>query len=117
MLIKVREITGAYAISADNGQQLYDQIHGALLETRSVELDFSGVSVFTSAFFNFAIGQLLKDISAEDLNRCLIITALDQNGEPILRHTITNAKRYYSDLQYQEAINTVLEEYATNFEV
>ncbi|MBD2542537.1 STAS-like domain-containing protein [Planktothricoides sp. FACHB-1370] len=32
---------------------------------RPVELDFAGVEIFASPFFNFAIGQLLRDISPD----------------------------------------------------
>lgn len=68
MIVNVFEVIGEYAIAADSGQKLYDQIHPELLDGKSVELDFSGVEIFTSAFFNFAIGQLLRDISTDDLN-------------------------------------------------
>lgn len=116
MIVKIHDITGNYAISADHGQQVYDQIHNELLDGRTVELDFSGVNIFASAFFNFAIGQLLKDISTDDLNRLLQINSLNQNGETILRQIIDNAKKYYADPKYQEAVDTVMEEYATSFE-
>ncbi|MDF5723445.1 MAG: STAS-like domain-containing protein [Rhizonema sp. PD37] len=36
-----------------------------------VELDFGEVDIFASPFFNFAIGQLLRDIKSKDLNRLL----------------------------------------------
>jgi hypothetical protein len=71
MNYQVFDITGECAIAADSGQKLYDQIHAELLAGNSVELDFTRVKVFASAFFNFAIGQLLKDISPDDLNRLL----------------------------------------------
>lgn len=116
MNLKIRDITGNYAISADHGQQVYDQIHSQLLDGHAVELDFSEVNVFASAFFNFAIGQLLKDISPDDLNRLLQINNLNQNGKTILRQIIENAKRYYDDPDYQEAADAVMEEYAASFE-
>lgn len=81
----------------------------------AVELDFAGVSVFASAFFNFAIGQLLKDLSPNQLNERLKITNLSPNGYSILKRAIDNAKHYYSDVQYQEAVDAVLEEYAASF--
>ncbi|NET30433.1 MAG: STAS-like domain-containing protein [Cyanothece sp. SIO1E1] len=115
MAYKVYELTGEYAMSSESGQKLYDLIHPELLADNSVELDFSGVNVFASAFFNFAIGQLLKDISSDDLNRQLSFTALNTNGHSVLRRVIENAKRYYSDQQYREAVDVVLEEYASSF--
>ena len=84
----VNEITGAFAIAPDNGQELYDQIHPLLLAGQTVELDFDGVRVFASAFFNFAVGQLLKDLSPDSLNQQLQITGLNDNGQAILRRVI-----------------------------
>lgn len=115
MSYRIYEITGEYATDADSGQQVYDLIHPELLTGNSVELDFSGVSVFASAFFNFAIGQLLKDLSPDRLNELLKVTNLSPNGHSILKRVIENAKHYYSDAQYQNAVDTVLEEYAASF--
>lgn len=115
MAYKIYETTGEYATDADSGQYFYDLIHPQLLDGQPVELDFSGVSVFASAFFNFAIGQLLQDLSSERLNECLKVTNLSPNGYSILNRVIDNAKHYYSDPQYQQAVDTVLEEYAASF--
>ena len=114
MIVKVHDITGQYAIAADSGQKVYDLIHSKLLAGHQVELDFSEVNVFASAFFNFAIGQLLKDLPADDLNQLLQITALNANGQQVLKRVIDNAKQYYSDQQYREAVDSVIEEYAAS---
>jgi STAS-like domain of unknown function (DUF4325) len=110
----VNEITGPYAIAPDNGQKLYDQIHPVLLSGQNVELDLDGTKVFASAFFNFAVGQLLKDLSPDALNQQLHITGLNDNGQNILRRVIDNAKRYYDDPRYQQAVDSVMEEYAAS---
>lgn len=115
MTYKIYDIVGEYAISADGGQKIYNQINPKLLAGDSVELDFTGVKVFASPFFNFAIGQLLKDIAADDLNRLLSFTCLNDNGQKVLERVIANAKRYYCDPQYRKAVDTVLEEYAASF--
>ncbi|MEC4814839.1 MAG: STAS-like domain-containing protein [Scytonema sp. PMC 1069.18] len=115
MTIKIYDLVGQYAITADGGQKVYDQIHPKLLAGYQVELDFTGVKVFASPFFNFAIGQLLKDIAADDLNRLLKFTALNDNGQNVLERVIANSKEYYSNPQYREAVDKVLEEYVANF--
>ena len=96
-------------------RQVYDLLHPELVAGHSVELDFSGINVFASAFFNFAIGQLLQDLSPDSLNQLLKITALPPNGYSILKRVIDNAKHYYADTQYQQAVDTALEEYAASF--
>lgn len=114
MTYQIYEITGEYATDANTGQQVYDLIHPKLADNQPVKLDFAGVQVFASAFFNFAIGQLLKDLSPEILNDLLDIEELSLNGRSVLQRVIDNAKRYYSDTPYQEAVDTVMEEYASN---
>lgn len=114
MSYRIYEMTGEYATDAESGQQIYDLIHTPLQANQPVELDFSGVNVFASAFFNFAIGQLLNDVPADRLNQRLQVTNLSHSGSSILNRVLENAKRYYSDTQYQEAVDSVLEEYAAS---
>jgi hypothetical protein len=106
----VHEITGQYAISFDDGQQLFDLIHPQLLVGQTVELDFEGVTSVSTAFFNVAIGQLLQDISSETLNEKLVIENLSPHGETVLSQVIEYAKPYYSDPAYRQAVDTVMAE-------
>ncbi|MEH2398292.1 MAG: STAS-like domain-containing protein [Nostoc sp.] len=108
MVYKIYDIVGEYAITADGGQKLYDQIHPLLLAGEPVELDFTGVKVFASPFVNFAFGQLLKDIPAEKLNQLVEFTSLNADGYDVLEHVMANAKRYYSDEKYRTAVDTVI---------
>ncbi|MEL6492745.1 MAG: STAS-like domain-containing protein [Cyanobacteria bacterium J06621_3] len=116
MNIKIYEITGKYAISADMGQLIYDQIHTELLNGHSVTLDFADVDVFVSAFFNLAIGQLLKDIAPNTLNQLLKIEHLTSTGQGLLKTIIDNAKQYYSDPEHQQAVDGAIETYALSLE-
>ena len=115
MSVQVHTITGEYATDSESGQQLYESIYPELLAGESVELDFAGVNVFASAFFNFAIGQLLKDLSPDTLNTQLKIEGLSAHGYSVLKRVIENAKHYYSDDKYKEVVDTVMEEYAASF--
>ncbi|MEH2179102.1 STAS-like domain-containing protein [Nostoc sp.] len=108
MVYKIYDIVGEYAITADGGQKLYDQIHPLLLAGEPVELDFTGVKVFTSPFVNFGFGQLLKDISAEKLNQLVEFTSLNADGYDVLEHVMANAKRYYSDEKYRTAVDIAI---------
>ena len=115
MLFRIQEIIGKYAISSSSGQKVFELIRPALLAGTQVELDFCDVKVFASPFFNFAIRQLLRDLSIDDFNRLLSFTALNDNGQLVLKQVIANAKRYYSNPQYRGAVDIVLEEYAASF--
>jgi STAS-like domain of unknown function (DUF4325) len=114
MLYNVYEITGQYAIAPSKGQKIYDQISPILQTGQEIELDFEKVEVSATAFFNVAVGRLLKDISIENLQRQLKITNLNNDGRKILERVIENSNRYYTEPSYRNAVDTVMQEYVAN---
>jgi hypothetical protein len=97
------DVVGDNCITVEDGEKLHKMILPALKSGDIVELDFSGVSVFASPFFNASIGALLKDISANDLNAQLKFNQLSPTGRAILRRVIENAKDYYSKKEVRDA--------------
>ena len=112
MKIYVENEIGSRCIVKDDGQKIYDAIHHTLLNKESVTLDFEGVNQFASPFFNFAIGQLLKDITKEDLRELLQIEHLNESGKQVVKRVIKNAAEYHSDKDYQKIVNDILERQA-----
>lgn len=96
MKINVVEISGRNAVSSSDGQELYSQII-AKIDDEPVELDFAGVEVFSTPFFNLGIGRLLEKMSPELLNTRLKVVNLSHLGMRTLRRVIENAKRHYLD--------------------
>lgn len=114
MKLNIYELIGENCITLEDGQKIYDRIHPELLAGHPVEIDFAKVGVYASPFFNAAIGQLLKDIKAEDLNRLLKINNLVPAGRAVLKHVIENSKQYYSDENFRKAQDEVLLEQVEN---
>ena len=114
MKIDVHTLIGDDCITLDDGQKVHDQILPELKEGHPVELDFEGVGVFASPFFNAAFGQLLKDLPGDDLNRLITIDNLNPVGMSVLKRVIENSKKYYSDPKYRRIVNKVLDEQAAN---
>ena len=110
MKLSVHEITGDNAMTREAGETLYNQIHPLLLEEQSVELDFAGVRRYLTVFFNFAIGQLYRDISADKLDELLQISGLNSVGENVLSRVQDNAERYYTDPTYRQAVDNLNKE-------
>jgi len=108
MWISVKEKVGQRCIVGEDGQKIYDLICDPLKDGESVTLDFRGVSQFASPFFNYAIGQLLKDIRVEDFRRLLLIEYLNETGTLVLERVIENASIYHSDKDYSIAIDDIL---------
>lgn len=114
MKLDIYDLIGENCITLEDGQKIYDLIHPELLAGHPVEIDFAKVGVYASPFFNAAIGQLLKDIKAEDLNRLLKICNLVPAGLAVLKRVIENSKQYYSDENFRKAQDEVLLEQAEN---
>ena len=96
MKIHVRDLVGANAITMEDGDAVYSRIHGPLSRGDSVCLDFTGVEVFASPFFNAGIGRLLADIPSDVLNDHLAFDHMSAFGGQVMRSVIDNAKGYYS---------------------
>jgi hypothetical protein len=105
--IDVVTLIGLNAISLQNGTKLYQKIFPILSKGESVELNFNGVQIFASPFFNSSIGLMLKDISIEEMKRTLKIVGMDENGISLLNHVISNAISFYGN---KDNVKGVLDE-------
>ncbi len=93
--IIIKDKIGRRCLIKEDGQKIYEMIHAPLKEGTTVILDFDGVAQFAASFFNFAIGQLLKDIAENDLYRLLQIENLNETGKLIVKRVIENSINYY----------------------
>lgn len=116
MRVTIKDMIGPRCIVKEDGQRVYDSIHDTLKKGEPVTLDFSGITQFASPFFNFAIGQLLKDISVEDLRRLLQIENLEPTGKLVVERVIENASRYHTDVDYRKIVDSILEQQAKEAE-
>jgi STAS-like domain of unknown function (DUF4325) len=110
MKYNIYNLIGAYCVTPLSGQKIYEIIHPVLIDGTAVELNFFGVKAYAAPFFNYAIGQLLKDISNEDVNRLVIFSNLSSTGDNVLQMVMSSAKRYYTDESYRRAVHEIREE-------
>ena len=109
MNLAIKDLIGTRCIIKEDGQKVYDIIHKPLRHGDTITLDFAGVTQFASPFFNFAVGQLLKDVKQEELRRLLKIVNLESIGLHVVRRVIENASQYQTDVNYQKVIDDILE--------
>lgn len=105
MNYSIKENVGANGITLQDGQKVYDAVYPELKEKREVTLDFAEVRIVASPFLNAAIGQLLRDLSPDDLNRYLKFANLPPVTRPILKRVIDNAKDYYTNAMVRQAVD------------
>ncbi|MBL1265869.1 STAS-like domain-containing protein [Methylomicrobium sp. RS1] len=115
MYIKVKDLVGENAMTLDDGAAIYNQIHDPLVQGQVVQLDFEGVEVFASPFFNAGVGHLLADLQPDALNNHLKFEHLSDFGIRVLRRVIDNAKEYYAANQsHRNAIDRIVQDNAAN---
>lgn len=112
MKLSIKDKIGPRCIIKEDGQKIYDAIYESLKQGETVTLDFGGVTQFASPFFNFAIGQLLKDIKEDDLRRLLHIERLNETGRLVVERVIENAAKYHGDKDYRRIVDDILEQQA-----
>lgn len=111
--IAVKELVGENAMTLDDGEAIFNQIHDPLARGETVELDFDGVEIFASPFFNAGIGRLLADFQPDILNSHLIFQHMSALGDGVLRRVIANAKEYYAaSPEHRQAIDRIVHETA-----
>ena len=112
MKLFIKEIIGKRCIIKEDGQKIFDAIHEPLKNGETVTLDFDGVNQFASPFFNFAIGQLLKDVPEADLRSMLQIDHLNETGKLVVERVIENAAKYHGSKDYKKIVDDILEQQA-----
>lgn len=112
---EIFDLVGEDCLTIEDGEKVYNLIHPELLSGRPVALDFAGVGVFASPFFNAAFGRLLKDFTSDDLDRLLVISNLNSVGQDTLKLVIKNSDQYYRDPAYRKALDEILTEQSEGF--
>ncbi|MDA8240589.1 MAG: STAS-like domain-containing protein [Nitrospiraceae bacterium] len=112
MKISIKDKIGPRCIIKEDGQKVYDAIFEPLSRGENITLDFAGVTQFASPFFNFAVGQLLKDVRENDLRRLLHIDNLNETGKLVVERVIENAAKYHGDKDYRKIVDDILEQQA-----
>ncbi|MDP2227245.1 MAG: STAS-like domain-containing protein [Moraxellaceae bacterium] len=93
--INVLQVVGKNAVSMQSGSILHESIVSALKEGGSVELDFNGIEIFASPFFNASIGLLLKDIDIDQLQEKIKLVNISDLGKGLLNQVVDNALVFY----------------------
>ena len=108
MNLEIMTFIGERCVTSGDGQRVYDTIYPKLVAGEKVCLDFEGVTVFASPFFNFAVGQLLKDLKPNELNQLLTVEHLAPDGMLVWHRVVKNAKEYYTNLNTKKAVDETM---------
>lgn len=95
-------ITLHQGVTPDEGKPINEEIRKYIELNESVEIDFSGVELMTTAFLNIVIGDLYKDYSSETLRSMLKITNVEDGDARRIKKVTDTAKLFYHN---EEAFN------------
>ncbi len=109
--IKIKDITNSHrAISAVDGDLVFNQVVASFENKEPVTLDFEGIDLTITAFLNSSIGKLYSKFSTETIRELLDIKNLSQDELPLLKLVIERAKErfgknYPTDLDRIDVVN------------
>lgn len=83
------------AFSANDAEKIYTAIILSLSDNNTVEVDFEGVSIFTTLFFNNAFAKFIIEMGPEKYDKTIKLTKLSELGESTYKHSYDNAINYY----------------------
>ncbi len=115
MTINIQNIIGENCITLEDGEKVYKMILPVLDKDQDVELDFTGVRIYASPFFNGAVGKLLGKFTPEELNMRVKFEGLSDHGKQILRRVTQNARKYYSNDKFRNAVDKIAAEHSEGF--
>lgn len=90
-------INGEKAVSSDDGDILFTKLEQFIRTQTIVELDFSGITIMTTAFLNSAIGQLYSIFSSEELNKYLKLVNVQEEDVILFKKVISRAKEFFAN--------------------
>ena len=96
-------------VTPEEGTPVYESIIQAFREGHNVVLDFSEVTMLTTAFLNVVIGDLYKDYTSEDLKNRLVLVNYSDSTAARIKKVTDNAKLFYKDKEsYSKDVEDVL---------
>ena len=108
-LIIKETINRETAVSSDDGEVVYNYIIDYFKRGLIVELDFSDISLMTTAFLNSAIGTLYKIYTSEQLNSILKLQNVAEEDRILFKKVIERAKEYFTNRKgFEDSANSAI---------
>ncbi|MDY3443452.1 STAS-like domain-containing protein [Riemerella anatipestifer] len=88
-----------FAVSTEDGNTIFELLKENFLQDKMVSLDFSGITLMTTAFLNSAIGQLYSTdrFSSSFLKENLKLENVQDHDKPLFALVVKRAKEYFAN--------------------
>jgi len=94
-MINIKGIVGVNCITQSDGKKVFDEIVEAFRAGDHVVLDFEGVNIYASPFFNAALGKLYDLFTVLEVSTMEYLN-IRADGRSVIEHVMENAREYYS---------------------
>ena len=95
-MIRVKDIM-SMAFSYEDGMKLRESMAKAIATDGTVEIDFEGIYVFTTMFFNACSGHFVLTKSLDWYNDHVKMINLNAMGKETHNHSVENAQKRRDD--------------------
>jgi len=101
-----------FCLSEQQGYELRNKIIKCIEEgEQNIELDFSGISLFATTFFNASLAYLFINLTPTKYEELIQISNLSANGQIIYTQSINNAKQKLE--KYDSRIDEIIKDINT----
>lgn len=107
--IKINAIT-PMAMTEDAGLQLRKEMNEVIQKEESLVLDFQGIELFATPFFNASIGYFVMTLSPEKYKEYVKVINLSDLGKETYGHSYQNAVSVYENKTDLELIGKITAE-------
>ena len=96
--------------SADDAAKLSEVIDPLFANGNVIQVDFEGITIFTTLFFNHVFAKYVLQIGPEEYKERFLLENLTELGMTTYQHSVSNAEKFYQLSEEQKATaNTVLD--------
>ncbi len=97
------------AVSSDDGEIVYKAIVNCIENNCIAELDFSDITILTTAFLNSALGQLYNTYKSDQLNTSLKLKNVADEDRILFKKVIERAKEYFANKKgFEDSANRAI---------
>lgn len=97
MKIIVKDAIGSFCTEYEQGERLLDLTRQGLEDNGEVDVDFEGVQLATSAFFNASFGVLYGDYPLDVLKAKIKVSHLSKEMRQVMSRSLEAAKKFYEE--------------------
>jgi len=104
--IMVNKLT-SMAMTDTAGLKLREEIEKLIKTEEKIIIDFTGITLFATMFFNASIGHFVMTLSPEKCNDLFKFVNLTELGMETYKHSFENAEAIFHDRKQQSVIGEI----------